>query len=103
MMPAIGENLKFTLFKSPYMKPSSEDIKQSVREYIIENFTQNDVNLTDDLSLIKGGVIDSITTLQLVEFLEEKFSIEFAAHEVDADNLDTIDKIADFVGSKLTS
>ena len=39
--------------------------------------------------------------MQLVVFLEQTYSFEFQANEVDKDNLDTIDIIAAFVIKKL--
>lgn len=52
------------------------------------------------LILISSGIVDSITTLQLVEFIETEFNIEFDAHEVDRDNLDTLILIENFVERK---
>ncbi|MBX7093276.1 MAG: acyl carrier protein [Flavobacteriales bacterium] len=56
--------------------------------------------LTISTPLISGGLMDSISTLRLVDKLEKQFSIKFAAHEVDRDNLDTVEKIAAFIKSK---
>jgi acyl carrier protein len=50
--------------------------------------------------LITGGILDSLATLKMVEFLEKTFSIRIEAHEADVDNLDTIEKISNFVASK---
>jgi acyl carrier protein len=78
------------------------DIKNEIRKYIIETIVQGNVDgIKNDTLLISGGIMDSISTLKLVNFLEEKFAIEFHPHEVDRENLDSIDLIADFVESKL--
>ena len=53
-----------------------------------------------DTPLISGGVIDSISTLKLVTFLEEEFEIQVQANEMNADNLDTLTEITSFVISK---
>jgi acyl carrier protein len=50
--------------------------------------------------LVSAGILDSIATLRLVEFLERTFSIEMAAHETDAEHLDTIERIASLVRTK---
>ena len=39
----------------------------------------------------------SLATVQLVAFLEDTYGFEFAAHEVSAANLDTIELIGAFV------
>jgi acyl carrier protein len=47
-----------------------------------------------------SGVLDSIATLKLVSFLEQHFGINIAAHEADAEHLNTIGSIAALVASK---
>jgi acyl carrier protein len=80
----------------------NEDIKEVVRAYLLQNLFDSGSGdeLTDSTPLISGGILDSISTLQLVSFLEEKFKIEFRPNEVDQDNLNTISRIANFVRSK---
>ena len=80
-----------------------KEIKDSVKNFIVERFLKNSNNkeLTDSTPLISGGIMDSISTMQLVTFLEKKYNFEFQAHEVDRDNLDTITIIANFVLSKI--
>jgi acyl carrier protein len=57
--------------------------------------------LKDDTSLIKTRIMDSIVAMKLVSHLEEQFGIEFEAHEVDQDNLDSIATIVAFVQKKM--
>ena len=56
--------------------------------------------LTDTTPLITGGVLDSIATLKLVMFIEERYGISLQAHEVDPEHLDTISQIAQLIRSK---
>lgn len=78
-----------------------QDIKRIVKEYIEDEFIRdNAVAIYENSGLLSEGYIDSITTLQLVDFLEKTFNIEFEAHEVDRDNLDTLVHIEAFVKSK---
>ncbi len=78
-------------------------IVQTVRDYISREFLRDepDIVLQDDTPLITGGVLDSISTIKLVSFLEEQFKVEFAAHEVSADYLDSLSTIGDSVAAKL--
>ena len=80
-----------------------DEIKRTVREYMIrEVFGGDDPgDLTDATPLITGGLLDSISTLKLVAFLEEQYRIEVQAHEADTENLNTIADIASLVQSKL--
>ena len=80
----------------------TEDIKSIVKEYILQEFLpgEDPAELTDSTPLITGGILDSIATVKLVMFLEERFSITLQAHETDPDYLNTIDVIAKLIESK---
>jgi acyl carrier protein len=84
-------------------KRSMEEIKQSIKAYILEEFLpgENPAELTDSTPLITGGILDSLATIKLVVFLEGRFKIQIEAHETMADYLDTINDIAQLVSSKL--
>ena len=56
--------------------------------------------LTEKTPLITGGILDSITTLKLVVFLEEHFGITVEAHEAGVEHLDSIRQIAELVAEK---
>jgi acyl carrier protein len=85
------------------MQQDLQNIKIKVGSYIQERVLKgaSKKEITDNTALISGGVMDSISTMQLVSFLEKEFGFEFQAHEVDRDNLDTIELISNFVLSKL--
>ena len=52
-----------------------DEIKSVVRDYILREFLPGEEpgELTDRTPLITGGILDSISTLKLVVFLEEQF------------------------------
>lgn len=79
-----------------------EDIEKIVHSYILNEFLpgEDPADLTDRTPLITGGVLDSITTLKLVVFLEEKFGITVEAHEAGVEHLDSIKQIANLVSEK---
>jgi acyl carrier protein len=79
-----------------------DEIKKTVRDYIVrEVFGGDDPgDLTETTPLITGGILDSISTLKLVSFLEEQYKIEVQAHETDTENMNTIADIAKMVQSK---
>ena len=83
-------------------KPSMQEIKQDIKQYILAEFLpgENPAELTDSTPLITGGILDSLATIKLVLFLEERFKIQIEAHETMADYLDTITDIAQLVSSK---
>jgi acyl carrier protein len=70
--------------------------KEALRRFILSEFLpgEDPAALTDDVRLISDGVVDSLGSLKLVAFIEERFGVRIAAHEVDADHLDRLDDIA---------
>ena len=85
------------------MSSNIEDIKSEMKQYILDEFLPGESSeaLTDSTELITHGVLDSLSTLQTVTYIEGKYSISIAAHEVNADNLNTLSDIANLIVSKL--
>ena len=83
-------------------KPSMQELKDTIKEYVLKEFLpgENPSALTDSTPLITGGILDSLATLKLVVFLEERFQIKIQAHETMVDYLNTISDIAQLVNSK---
>lgn len=79
-----------------------EPIAQTVQEYILNEFLpgEDPSELTEKTPLITGGILDSISTLKLVVFLEERFGVTVEAHEAGVDNLDTVGEIARLIARK---
>jgi acyl carrier protein len=80
----------------------ADEIKQALSHFILQEFLpgEDPGELTDATPLITGGVLDSIATLKLVLFLEERYGVKFEAHEVDPEHMDTIADITTLVSSK---
>lgn len=83
-------------------KPTVEELKETIKEYVLKEFLpgENPAALTDSTPLITGGILDSLATLKLVVFLEERFQIKIEAHETMVDYLNTVSDIAQLVNSK---
>jgi acyl carrier protein len=78
------------------------DIVQIVRDFIVENYLpgEDPANLKATTPLISGAILDSLATLDLVTFLETQFGVTLAAHEVDREHLDTLERIAQLIREK---
>ncbi|MFM8174581.1 MAG: acyl carrier protein [Pirellulaceae bacterium] len=83
----------------------SANMRESIRQFILDEFLpgEDPEQLLATTPLITGGILDSLATLKMVEFLEKTFSIRIEAHEADVDNLDTLEKIVGFVTGKQNS
>jgi acyl carrier protein len=81
---------------------SMQEVKEIIKGYILEEFLpgENPAELTDATPLITGGILDSLATIKLVAFLEQRFQIQIQAHETMVDYLDTVADIAQLVSSK---
>jgi acyl carrier protein len=79
-----------------------DDVKQAVRQFILENFLvgEDPRNLTDQTELKESGILDSLSTLKLVSFLEEKYQVEFEADDLDPGNLSSLANIERLVQTK---
>ena len=77
-------------------------VEQEIRQFIIDNFLFGEVERSpaNDDSLIEQGIVDSTGVVELVAFLESKFGIEIHANELIPANLDSLNKLLDFVARK---
>lgn len=80
-----------------------DDVESAVTDYILTEFLPGAGRdeLTDTTPLVTGGILNSLATLKLVMFLEERYKIELQSHETDADHMNTIADICSLVRSKL--
>jgi acyl carrier protein len=78
------------------------EVRETVRAFVLEHFLpgEDPKNLTDDTELKESGILDSMSTLKLVSFLEERFGVEFEADDLEARNLATLTSIEQLVRSK---
>lgn len=76
---------------------------QEVRSLVIDNlmFGQGDSRFSDDDSLVEKGLVDSTSVLELVQLLEHHYSIKVEDDDLLPENLDSINKIRRFIGTKL--
>jgi acyl carrier protein len=83
----------------------TDEIRAAICAFVVENFLFGDDShpLSGELSLIDNDLIDSTGILELVGFLEEHFAITVADADIVPANLDTIDRIADFITRKRAS
>lgn len=72
-----------------------------IREFILEKFPlARKQHVKDTDALLETGILDSLGVLDLVTFIEQKFSVVVTDDELVPENFQTIEYIAAFVGSK---
>ena len=75
------------------------DRKTTIRQYLTELLAQKGDRraFDDDTSLLLGGRLDSIDTVEIILFLEKEFEIEIARDGFQRTQLDTVNRIDAFV------
>lgn len=81
-----------------------ENVRERLRSYILENFLpgEDPRNLSDETELKESGILDSMSTLKLVSFIEDTFKVELEASDLGTGNLSSITSIERLVRSKLS-
>jgi acyl carrier protein len=80
-----------------------ETVAADIKGFIVDNFLFGQVGggIADDQSLLETGLIDSTGLLELVAFVEERYSISVGDRELVPENLDSLRNISQFVARKL--
>jgi acyl carrier protein len=79
-----------------------KDVKEAIRQFILSKYLPGESadNLRDDTPLRTSGILDSLATIGVVNFIEKEFGIEIEAHETDVDSFNRIEDIAALVVRK---
>ncbi len=78
-----------------------ENIAQDLKKFIIDNFLFGEDNgLKESDSFLNKGIIDSTGMMELVTHLEKKYAIKIQDTELLPENLDSIDRLTQFIGRK---
>jgi acyl carrier protein len=78
------------------------EIEHELRQFVTDNFLFGQaVPLSNDDSFLDQGIIDSTGVLELVAFLEHRYQIKILDEELAPANLDSINRLTQFLQSKL--
>lgn len=82
---------------------TEEQIRAQVRAFIEQEFLymRPGVVITDEDSLMKKGVLDSMGVLEVMQFLTDTFGVTPADDEITEANLGSLQAIAGFVRQRL--
>jgi acyl carrier protein len=84
------------------MQTDQSDVIARVRSYVHENFLYMHTNfeLKDDDRLLEKGVIDSMSIVEMISFIESEFGVCASEDEVSDANFGSLSGIARFVNGK---
>ena len=82
---------------------SETDIRRRLRAFIVENFlyTRPDFPFTDDDSLLRRGIFDSLGVTEVISFLEETWGLEVPEDDVTEVNFGTLSGISRYVAQQV--
>lgn len=77
-------------------------LRTQIRNFILENylFTNDASAIGLDDSLLGRGVVDSTGMLEVIFFIEEQLGVKVKDEEMIPENLDSVNKIAEFVEAR---
>lgn len=70
-----------------------EEMKEAILEYVIEEYAEDDDDVTFDTPLISGGLVDSFSMVSLKRFLEVKYKISIPDEKATPEAFDDVNKI----------
>lgn len=80
----------------------ADELRDNIRNFILENylFTNDVAAIALDDSLLGRGIVDSTGMLEIIFFIEEKLGVKVKDEEMIPENLDSVNKIAQFVEAR---
>ena len=81
---------------------SKEDIEKRVKEIIVNQLDVNEEQVTAEASFLDDLGADSLDTVELIMAFEEEFKDEIKGEipESDAEKLQTVGQVVDYLASK---
>ena len=78
-------------------------LEQEIRQHIVNEYLKGKEpdGFDNDYNLIDGGILDSLTIINLVNYLERTYTIQFGENEIVPEHLSSVMTLGNFVGRKL--
>jgi acyl carrier protein len=77
--------------------PDLHEMKETILKYVINEYAEEDDDVTFDTPLISGGLVDSFSMVSLKRFLEVKYKISIPDDKATPEAFDNVNKIAALV------
>ena len=82
--------------------PSTSEIEETVRKFLFDRGCLDEgEEISSTESLLRRGVIDSFTMVELIQFLQATYVITIGDDELVPENFETLSAISEFVGRKM--
>ncbi len=78
----------------------ADDVRERIRNHIVSRMLRGDGRgLEYDTDLLGTGVMDSFAALDVVQYLQEEFSVRIELNQMTATNLRSVDSLANLVAN----
>lgn len=78
-----------------------DDVRDAVVAYVRDEFRIDEAELGWEAPLVRTGLLDSVSLVQLAGYLERAFGIEIPDQDIDAEHMDSIRMIVEYVKQRL--
>lgn len=68
--------------------------------YIEKELVGEALNLTEESDLLSTGLLDSLSIMRLINYVEEEFDVKIPAEEMVIENFMTVGAIKEYISSK---
>jgi acyl carrier protein len=76
----------------------ASEVERQIREYIVaERLGGDGAELTADTPLLEWGVLDSLSVVELMTFVEQRFGITVPPEQISAPNLQSLTTLSALV------
>jgi acyl carrier protein len=78
------------------------NIKSTLEQFIVNDLLigRNQGEIGPETSLISSGIIDSLSLIRLINFIEDRFGLVVEDEEVVPDNFETINALGALISAK---
>ncbi len=83
------------------MEMISTDMRDKVREFILNETLADKTKILDDSLIFKEGFFDSMGFVTILTFIEENFGIKTEDADLIEENFESINAISEFISRKL--
>lgn len=83
------------------MEMTSADIRDKMREFILNETFADKTKILDDSLIFKEGFFDSMGFVTILTFIEENFGIKTEDADLIEENFESINAISEFTSRKL--
>lgn len=76
------------------------NMQQAIKNYILEEFAQDKADFAFDTNLIQEGIIDSLSVLMVISFVEKSFNVKIEPEDVVLENFQSVNAITSLVDKR---